>query len=167
MRFKLCLVLPVFLSASMARAQESSPPQFEQLLACRAIADREARLDCLERATTALSEAVAERRIVMVDQAAAQAAKRKHFGAARPRATSVAEVPELSRVETKLTSASVNEQGAWIFRLADGGVWVQTDDYSLPGSPRNGEKVVVRRGTLGSFRLAVGDRPAVKVRRQK
>jgi hypothetical protein len=166
MPLKLCLVLPVVLSASMARGEEQTPPQFRQLLACRTIADREARLDCLERATAALNEAVAERSIMIVDQAAAQAAKRQQFGAPRPRPTSVAAVPELARLETTLKSASVDERGAWIFRLADGGVWIQTDDYQLPGSPRSGEKVTVRRGTLGSFRLAVGNRPAVKVRRK-
>jgi hypothetical protein len=149
----------------MARAQEQTPLQFRQLVACRAITDGAARLDCLERATAALSDAVADRR-VMIDQTAAQAAKRQQFGAPKPRPAAIAAVPELSRLETTLIGASVDERGAWVFRLADGGVWIQTDDYPLAGSPHRGEKVVVRRGTLGSFRLTAGDRPAVKVRRQ-
>lgn len=166
MRPTLCLVLPVVLSASVARAQEPTPLQFRQLVACRTIAEDAARLDCLERATAALSEAVADRRVMIIDQTAAQAAKRQQFGAPKPRPAAIAAVPEISRLETTLTGASVDERGAWVFRLADGGVWIQTDDYPLPGSPRKGDKVVVRRGTLGSFRLTAGDRPAVKVRRQ-
>ena len=50
-------------------------------------------------------------------------------------------------------------------RLADGSRWTQMDGKVLALSPRNGEKVVVKKGALGAYFLSVERQPGVKVKR--
>ena len=55
-------------------------------------------------------------------------------------------------------------EGGWVIKLADGSVWSQTDDW--PGlDARPGKKVVVKRGTLGSFWLSIAGQNGIKVKR--
>jgi len=58
-----------------------------------------------------------------------------------------------------------NADGGWVFYLADGSVWSQTDDWPLGLPPERGDKVVVSRGLLGSFRLRLNKQPEIKVKR--
>jgi hypothetical protein len=51
-----------------------------------------------------------------------------------------------------------------VITLQDGSVWTQTDDW--PGlDARPGKKVIVKRGTLGSFWLSIPGQNGIKVKR--
>ena len=49
---------------------------------------------------------------------------------------------------------------------ASGGVWRQIDSESIRHRPRQGDAVLVRKASMGSFLLTVGGSRAVRVRRQ-
>jgi hypothetical protein len=72
---------------------------------------------------------------------------------------------EVRQIEAAVTRAYRNPEGGWTVRLADGSTWTQTDDSPIALGPRSGDKVVVKRGTLGSFIMNVNRQPGVKVRR--
>ena len=72
---------------------------------------------------------------------------------------------EVKQIEGAIAGYGHNADGGYIFRLADGTRWSQMDDKVLAIPPRNGEKVVVKRGALGSYILALDKRPGVKVKR--
>jgi hypothetical protein len=75
-------------------------------------------------------------------------------------------VPEIDSIETTLQSANQVADNRWVFRLADGAVWRQIDSDPFRYRPRPGDAVRVRKASLGSFLLTVGDSRAVRVRRQ-
>ena len=51
-------------------------------------------------------------------------------------------------------------------RLADGSLWIQTDNHALALRPRAGQPVVINRAALGSYMMRVNNQPGVRVRRQ-
>lgn len=148
---------------SAPESPASRPPVLSAMVACRTVADRVARLDCYDKAVTALERAEQRRDIVVVDRKASAAKQRGAFGIAAPRTDDGAPLP--SEITTTLASAQPFGGAALLFVLADGARWVQTDDAPVGGRLRPGETVVVRRSTLGGYKLTVGKRPAVKVRR--
>jgi topoisomerase IA-like protein len=62
-------------------------------------------------------------------------------------------------------STAFNADGGYIFRLADGSRWTQMDGKPIAVEPRTGDKVVVKKGVLGSYILSVARQPGVKVKR--
>ena len=50
-------------------------------------------------------------------------------------------------------------------KLADGSTWSQTDSTTVAVAPRRGDKVVVKRGSLGAFFLRLNGQPGVRVKR--
>ena len=71
----------------------------------------------------------------------------------------------IKQIESTVASAGRNGDGGWTISLADKTVWTQTDDAMLGLSPKTGEKVVVKRGALGSYYLSVNGQPGIKVKR--
>ena len=55
--------------------------------------------------------------------------------------------------------------GGYIVRLEDGSRWTQTDGKMIVASPRVGDKVVIKKGSLTSYFLSVNKQPSVKVKR--
>ena len=48
--------------------------------------------------------------------------------------------------------ASVRETTAgYVFTLADGAVWAQSDAHYLGRTPKKGQKIVIRKAALGSY----------------
>jgi len=71
----------------------------------------------------------------------------------------------VTQIESTVASFTNNADGGYIVKLADGSVWSQVDDAMLGLPPRRGDKVVVKRGSLGSFYLTVGKQPGFKAKR--
>jgi hypothetical protein len=159
-------MLVLILLALMADAESARPrpAAFAAAVACRDTRDAEARLACYDRTIAALDNAEREKRILIVDDAAYRRVQEKRFGAKVDRKPIMGD--EVDRIASTLKAARVDDLGHWLFTLADGSRWLQTDDTPLVGKPRTGEAVIVRRGALGSFRLSVSGRSGVKVRRQ-
>lgn len=153
---------------------QATPPQeraesLSRLTACRAIADGDARLSCYDTAVSALDSAERQGEVVVMDRAQLGEARRQLFGfemPAMPRLFGAEGAAQLDSIETTLQGATQIADNRWVFRLADGGVWRQIDSDPLRIRPRPGDAVRVRKASLGSFLLTVGDSRAVRVRRQ-
>jgi hypothetical protein len=149
------------------QAQVGTPVQVDRLMACRAITPAEERLACFDRESAAMSEAIASKDLVFIDREKARAASRSLFGFSIPNFGGLfgGDENEVKQIESTVTRSGRNADGGWIFYLADGSVWTQTDDWPLGLPPERGDKVVVSRGFMGSFRLRLNKQPEIKVKR--
>ncbi|HEY7007154.1 MAG TPA: hypothetical protein VH392_11820 [Sphingomicrobium sp.] len=142
-----------------------TPAQVQRLMACRTITAAEQRLACYDRETAAMNQALANKDLVMVDKEKARAAGRSLFGFSIPNFGGLfGSGGEISQIDGTIKSTGRNQDGGWVITLQDGSVWTQTDDW--PGlDARPGKKVIVKRGTLGSFWLSIPGQNGIKVKR--
>lgn len=153
-------------SAVAARpVKTGTPAQVQRLMACRTIAAADQRLACYDREAAAVSQAIASNDLVMIDKEKARAAGRSLFGFSIPNFGGLfGSNGEISQIDGTIKSTGRNQDGGWVITLNDGSVWTQTDDW--PGyDARPGKKVVVKRGTLGSFWLSTPGENGIKVKR--
>lgn len=156
-------------SPASAVAPQERAETLARLTACRAVADGPARLACYDTAVSALDAAERQGEVVVMDRAQIGEARRQLFGfemPTLPRLFGAESAVELDSIETTLQNAALVADNRWVFRLADGGVWRQIDSDRVNFRNRPGQAVRVRKATLGSFLLTVGDSRAVRVRRQ-
>ena len=154
------------------RKMEGGPPpaQVNELLACRAIADDVQRLACFDKSAAAVGDAVAKRELVVFDRESVKKTKRGLFGFSIPNlgifGDDDGEV-EVKQIEGVIAATSINRDGGYIFILEDNSQWSQMDSKPIALPPRRGDKVLVTKGTLGSYFLRFGGQAGVKVRRTK
>jgi hypothetical protein len=154
-------------AAARKPVETGTPGQIKGLLACRAITDAAQRLSCFDRETAGIDQALTAKNLVVVDREQANAARRSLFGFSLPSFGGLfgGEQDEVKQLDSTVASARRNVEGGWTVTLADGSVWTQTDDTPVALAPRKGDKILVRRRALGSYTLAIGSQPGVKVRR--
>ena len=160
--------LTLVLAASVGSARPvatGTPAQVQRLMACRAITAADQRLACYDRETAAMNQAIANKDLVMIDKERARAAGRSLFGFSIPNFGGLFGTNgEISQIDGTIKSTGRNQEGGWVITLNDGSVWTQTDDW--PGlDARPGRKVIVKRGTLGSFWLSIPGENGIKVKR--
>ncbi|MDQ8028443.1 MAG: hypothetical protein REJ23_06930 [Brevundimonas sp.] len=155
-----------------APSLQQRPQMLERLAACRTVADSTARLACYDGAAAALDTAQQQGELVIIDRAAVNETRRELFGFNMPALPQLfgngggGDAADLDAIETTLQRASRNSEGRWVFTLANGAVWRQIDSETLRFDNRPGEAVRVRKASLGSFMMTIGDSRAVRVRRQ-
>jgi len=164
------LLLAGTVEARPARNKATStgtPAAIQQLVACRSITDAAQRLACYDRNTALVDQAITTKNLVVIDKARATAAKRSLFGFSIPNFGGLfgGAEDDVKQIESTVASFGQNAEGGLLIRLTDGSVWTQVDDAMLGLPPKRGEKVVVQRGSLGSFYLQLGKQPGFKVRR--
>jgi hypothetical protein len=144
-----------------------TPATIQRLMACRALTDSAQRLQCYDRETAAVDQAMTRKELVMIDKARASAAKRSLFGFSVPDFAGLfgGDDDQVKEITSTVTGFGHNVDGGWIIRLADGSTWSQTDDAMLGLPPERGNKVVVHRGTFGNFFLRLNGQPGFKVKR--
>ena len=146
--------------------QTGTPAQMQRLMACRAIAAADQRLACFDREAAAVDQAIANKDLFMVDKQKARAAGRSLFGFSIPNFGGLFGTEgEISQIDGTIRSTGRNLDGGWVITLNDGSIWSQTDDTPVALEPRKGDKVVVKRGTLGSYYVKLGSQPGFKARR--
>lgn len=161
-----CAVVGAGTAQAAQRADDAAPAQVQRLMACRTIAAAQDRLACFDRETNAMQQAIASKNLVFVDREKVRAASRSVFGFSVPNLGGLfGGDDEVKQIESTVTRSGRNADGGWVFYLADGSVWSQTDDWPLGLPPERGDKVVVSRGLMGSFRLRLNKQPEIKVRR--
>lgn len=144
-----------------------TPASVQQLLGCRSIADSGQRLACFDRQAAVIDQGIARREIVVIDKARATAAKKSLFGFSIPNFGGLfgGGDDDVKEIEGTIAAVGHNADGGWTLKLADGSTWTQVDDAQLGLTPTRGEKVTIKRGSLGSFWLDFGRRPGFKTKR--
>lgn len=156
-------------AASAPKQKEGPPPaQVGAVLSCRQVADGAERLACYDRAAASLGDAVARRDLVVFDRESVRKTKRGLFGFAIPNLGIFGDDDgeiEIKQLDGVVAGLGRNADGGFIFRLADGSRWSQTDGKPIALEPRNGDPVVIRKSALGSYVMSIAKQPGVKVKR--
>ncbi|MDQ3483363.1 MAG: hypothetical protein M3448_08185 [Pseudomonadota bacterium] len=162
-----CALVGAGAAQAAQRGKAEAPAQVQRLMACRGIAAADQRLACFDRETASMNQAIAAKDLVLMDRQKAREASRSLFGFSIPNFGGLfgGSENEVKQIESKVTRSGRNADGGWLFYLADGSAWSQTDDWTLGLPPRSGDTVVVSRGLLGSFRLRLNKQPEIKVKR--
>jgi hypothetical protein len=162
-------IVVAFAGAAQARSTPNTgtPPAIQSLLACQSVTDAGQRLSCFDRAAQGLAEAMNKKDVVVVDKAKANEAKRSLFGFSIPNFGALfgAGDEQVKQIESTVTAAFENGYEGWTVKLADGSTWQQTDGVTVALPPHRGDKVVVKRGTMGSYFLKLGSQPGFRARR--
>ncbi len=165
------LALSILAAASPALAQErrGDPPPavFSRVTDCRTIRDDAQRLACFDREVAALAQAQAAREVVVVDREAVQRTRRSLFGLTIPDVGRLFGDEQQSEITSTVVAAQFNNLGLASVQIEGGAVWVQTEGRPISRRPRAGMPVVIRRGALGSYLMAVDGQRAVRVIRQR
>ena len=175
------VVLAIVLAAALAVPQLAAAPaqvkaegrarELQKLIDCRKITDNAARLACYDEATAAMDQAEAKGDIVVVDREQARKVRRQAFGFTLPsmHLFERGEKPEeINNVSGVIASARQVGYGKWLITLADdGGAWLQVDTTEVPFDPKAGMPVKIRKASLGSYMMSLGNRWAIRVHRQE
>lgn len=154
-------------ASAKALPPTAPPAAVQSLLSCRSIADSALRLACYDKAAQGFAEAVTKREVVVIDKARANEARRSLFGFSIPNFGALlgGGGDEINQIQSTVQGAVENGDGSFTITLADGSAWMQTDSTPVALPPRRGDKVVVKRGTLGSYFLKLGSQPGFKAKR--
>ncbi|HVI04759.1 MAG TPA: hypothetical protein VM711_01525 [Sphingomicrobium sp.] len=153
-------------AAAKSLPPTAPPAAVQSLLSCRSIAEPTLRLSCYDKAAQGFAEAVTKREVVVIDKARANEARRSLFGFSIPNfGALLGGGDEMSQIESTVQSVAQNAYGGWTITLADGSTWTQTDDTPVALPPEHGDKVVVKRGSLGSYFVKLGSQPGFKAKR--
>lgn len=140
-------------------------PALRRLVECRGVVDGIERLACFDREAAALQIAAERREVVVMDQGQVRQTRRSLFGLSLPRVALFADdarpnaAPE--QIDDTIRAFQVSREGKWIVRLEES-TWQSTEVDDYQSTPRVGQKVVVRRGSLGSYILAVEGRRGLR-----
>jgi hypothetical protein len=134
---------------------------------CRGIADEKARLGCYDQASARLAEAVDKKELVVLDQQEIRETRRSLFG------FSVPNIPlfrgegggDNGELETTIAGAAARGGGQWRIRLEDGAIWDTNETWLGLSDPRPGQKIVIKRGTLGNYFLRINGQRGIRGRR--
>lgn len=153
----------LFCSSGAAAQQASGDRVLNSLTRCREIAVPAARLDCFDKATSALESAVKTKEVTILDRQDIRKARRSLFGFTLPRIglfsgggrdDEPAERQEFEELNTTIAGVRQVANGRVELRLTeDDAVWVTTDPMNFP--PKPGAKVRIRKGALGNYFIAV------------
>lgn len=160
--------------ASAASAAKTPPPPMSPYISaleqCRQIADDAQRLACYDRTAPALVTASKSGEVNVVDRGQLKQARRSLFGFSMPKLPffagdqSASDTPD--QIETTIKSARDLGYGMYRIVITDGdAVWETTESSMRLNEPRAGQKIVIRRGPLGSYFLRIDGQAGVKGRR--
>lgn len=144
-----------------------TPAQVQALLSCRSVTDSNQRLACYDKAAQGFAEAVGKKEVVVIDKRRANEARRSLFGFSVPNLGALfgGGGEEISQIEGTVQKVVENGDGTLVLTLADGSTWSQIDDTPVALPPRRGDKIVIKRGALGSYFVKIGSQPGYKAKR--
>ena len=160
----------VLSAPAAAKDPPKQSPLVNALQSCRTIADPAARLACYDKQAGALLDATSKGDIALVDKSEVRQARKSLFGFSMPK------IPFFSgddtgdvvsdTLESTIKSASGIGYGKFRMVIAEGNAtWETTETYGTMREPRAGDKIVIKRGPLGSYLLRIGSNRGVKGRR--
>ncbi len=157
-------------AASAAKDPPKASPLVGALEACRSITDGAERLACYDKASEALVTATKAGDVTVVSRAETRAARRSLFGFSMPKLPffagddSAGDAPEA--IETVIKQVSGIGYGKFRIVIAEGdAVWETTETFGTMREPRAGQKIRIKRGSLGSYMLNIDGQRGVKGKR--
>ena len=162
--------LAVLAVPAVAKDPPKRSPLVDALEACRAIADPAERLACYDKQAGALLDAASKGDVAVVDKSEVRKARKSLFGFSMPKIPFFSGDDSADAVsdtlESTIKSASGIGYGKFRIVIAEGNaVWETTETYGTMREPRAGDKIVIKRGTLGSYILRIGSSRGVKGKR--
>ena len=164
------VVIATLSGAAIAKDPPKPSPLVGALEACRAIAEPTDRLACYDKQAGALIDAATKGDVAVVDRSEVRKARKSLFGFAMPK------IPFFSgddsadvvsdTLESTIKSANGIGYGKFRMTIAEGNaVWETTEAYGTMREPKVGDKIVIKRGPLGSYLLRIGSNRGVKGKR--
>lgn len=150
-------------AAAQTRGKPARPAPLQALIACRQIADAAARLACFDRNVASVDAAETRGDLVVADRQQLRSARRSLFGLTLPRIALLDDDEDDAPkdFESKIRSVSATRDGKWTMQFEDA-VWRTTETSDYQADPRAGDTVKITRGPLGSFKLSVQGRTAMR-----
>ena len=159
-------------TSSSAIAKDDSPkraPIFEELVACRAIADSDARLSCYDKKVNEIDIAQKNNELIVADKADIKEARKGLFGFSLPKlklfGSGDNDEDDIKEIETVVTSAHQIGYGTWVLSMEDGSQWQQTGTRKLVLSFKVGSKVRIKKGAVTNYWANIDGQRAISVKR--
>ncbi len=157
-----------FAIAASAADPAPRPQLFAKLVECRSVSDPAQRLACYDTQVSALDAAEKKKDVVMMDRQQVRETRRSLFGFTLPKfsfgGTKEDDEDDIGELESVVASLRPLRNGGWSFVLPkEGGTW-ETGDV-LNFAPRAGDKIKIRKASLGSYLGSVGPNRGVRFRR--
>ena len=171
-RFLKFAILPLsilgFATPAIASKSDAQPKQFADFIACRAVAEPTARLDCFDRTSARFQDATDTKEIVILDREEVRKTKRSLFGFNLPKLPFFSgkdgdDQPEFTEIKTTIERANGVGYGKWAIKTAEGATWQTTEVMNR--SPASGQAVTIKQGTMGGYFLKVDKGRPVRAKR--
>jgi hypothetical protein len=131
---------------------------------CRAIKSDLERLICFDRAAAAISAAIRDDRLVVLDRKEVVDRRRARFGLSSATADLGDGAVEVNELDTTVQSARPSSTyGRYDLSLANGTVWQTVE--AIPVPPRPGTVVKLRTAPLGGYRASIAGGRGILVKR--
>lgn len=160
-------------SVAFAQSSGSAKDPFDPLRACRTIAGDSERLACFDKVTATLVTAADEGDLSVVDREQVRKTRRTLFGFALPdlgifgrsdKAKDKDEVDQIEVLNTTIASSRMTPDGIE-FKTVEGAVWLIGSPPRRLMTPRAGQPVEFRKGSLSSYFIRINGQGGVKGRR--
>lgn len=158
-------------TSNAADRPEARPALLRQLMDCRTQTDAALRLACYDAQVAAIDVAESKKELVVVDKAQMKQARKSLFGFSLPKISLFgdgddgAEEDDMKLLETTVASARRMNDGNWRIELADGVFWRQMEAKDI-FAPKAGDKIKIRRASMGSYLASINSRTAFRIKRE-
>jgi hypothetical protein len=160
--FGIMAVASGLLIAGPASAQKAAPqsPLMGELARCKAQTDQMARLRCYDVAAAALDDASKRGDVIVVNREDVRETRRSLFGFNLPKLPFFggddSQDDEAEEIDLTIRSFQTLDYDRYVIEFDDGSRWQTTE--ARPVKPRAGEKVTIKKASLGGYFLRVGGR---------
>ena len=158
------------LAITPAAAQEAATAErLKMMLECDAIKNETIRLTCYDSAARRTRTSLGANHFGMLpgSPAAQPITPEQNFGMTvqvRSQRTDLPPPPqEVTEINSKVAGALSRGPGIWQIAFVDGTRWNMTESADNFSPPNRGEEVRIRKGTMGSFLMYVGNQPSFRV----
>jgi hypothetical protein len=115
-----------------------------------------------------LQSALSDQKVVVIDREEVRRTRRSLFGISMPDLNFLKGKGEDAKDVDAIT-ATITQVAAtgdrYVFTLDTGARWQTLEDSSRQLTPKPGQSITIRKGVLGSYRLSVANRPALRAMR--
>jgi hypothetical protein len=159
-------VLTALALGAPAVAADEPPAAVKALNSCRAITDDAQRLACYDQAAGALLQSVERKETVVLDKQEVRKTKRSLFGFSLPKLPFFGndkddtDEEEFSQIDEPIKTVRSIGYGRFRFTLEDGATWETTE--GINAFPKPGQKVLIKKGLMGSYFIKFEGNRSVK-----